>query len=267
MEIANLSHVKASTYGALASVVLLAFVSACSEAPEQQAQTDQKPAQTASAPDMSPQPVEAPAANALPDTTQSTADSQAAEPATPDTDRAQTAAAGDPEPTAQDPDLVSSSETQTAAANAAPAFLVTADTGGVYWEPAPQAADLNSNLNSYAHLELTLASPTGKIINHRFAPGEPVGLGAASGTLHDGVYKWETVTAPVVEPHVRAEMAAVREAGDFAAEQTLIKEFRGQGLLPTEAQARANRQSGHFVVQNGQILPGDVGPGSRYDTQ
>ncbi len=269
MEVGNLSHTTTGAHNALVSIFVLALVTACSETPQQQSNTGQPPVQTASTSDLSKRgPAEASATNVLPDAAQPKSKTEVADHAVANT------AAGEPaSDMASDPTQSMSNETaiadlgnqQDTRRSPGPAFVVNGDAGGIYWEPNPQAADLNRNLNSYAYLELTLSSPTGKIINHRFAPGEPVGLSAASGTLPDGAYKWETVTAPAIAPEVRTEMAAVRESGDIAAEQALKQKLRSEGQMPTEVQARANRQFGTFTVRNGEIIPGDVGQVARFD--
>ena len=140
-----------------------------------------------------------------------------------------------------------------------PLFVIKGDASAIYWEPNLKAAVYQvGEAASYANLDLTVSGPTGKIIKQRFTPDQPVKLGAEAGGFTDGLYKWQTVAAPVIDPSVRKEMAAVRESGDLAAEQALIARLRGQGVLPTEEQARDNVQSGHFTIRDGALLPSDI---------
>jgi hypothetical protein len=242
-------------------MVLVVLLSACYEAPEQQSLAGQ---QTASALDTPKrQPVVASATGVLPDSAQpafeaDVADQRVADPkAHEPVSEPASDLAGELSQSIE-PEVVDSENQYGTNRVPLPAFVVTGDAGGVYWEPNLEAVDANSNANSYAHLELTLASPTGRIINRRFAAGEPVALSGIQGSLSDGMYKWETVTAPVIDEHVRTEMAVVRESGDFAAEQALVTRLRSQGVLPTEAQAQANVQSGEFTVRGGAVLPSNI---------
>ena len=108
--------------------------------------------------------------------------------------------------------------------------------------------------NPYNRVDITLASPTGKQIVKSFAPGEPLVL---AGNLPDGGYTWEATTTVEVSPYIREEMRKVRESGDLEAEKELISRLRAEGYLPTERQAQANRQSGHFRIVNGSIPSAD----------
>ena len=123
---------------------------------------------------------------------------------------------------------------------------VTVDPGQVNFTPSIE--------RSYERINITLASPTGKQIVKSFAPGEPVIVAA---NLADGSYTWEATTTVEVPPYIREEMRQARESGDFEAEKELISRLRSEGYLPTERQAQANRESGHFRIVNGSIPSAD----------
>ncbi len=155
-------------------------------------------------------------------------------------------------------DVTASSKVDAAQQSPESGFSLAGDASGVYWQPAHATTDAAGVPANYAHLTLTVSGPGGELIQHRFAPGEAIAVGAANGQLPDGIYKWETTAAPVIEPQVRAQMSAVREAGDLTAERALIKRLRDQGQLPTEAEARANVKFGQFRIQDGQIVLADA---------
>jgi hypothetical protein len=265
MEVVEYSNAKNCARLALTWLFLLIFVGACSEEPTQQGtNAGQQAAQTVSAPDSHQYASEQNAstqspATAVSEPALSTAGGQAVEPATSESEHAHTAAASDSEPPLDASVQGSNTEEPQTVSTVAPDFLVSGYAGSIYWEPNVAKGDAAfSDANTYAHLDLKLSSPTGKLIQQRFQPGEPVGLSAEQGVLPDGLYKWETVAVPTVDPQVRAEMVAVRESGDFTAEQALIARLRGRGMLPTEAQARSNVQSGHFTIRGGEMVRGDV---------
>ena len=99
-------------------------------------------------------------------------------------------------------------------------------------------------------LHLRLVGPDGKVHTQTFTDGQPsIGSG-----LKDGVYKWETVAQPFIPKRIQEEMAAVRESGNFEAEQELEKRLQDQGYLPSRKQAKLNTQSGSFRILNGEIV-------------
>ncbi|MEM7358803.1 MAG: hypothetical protein AAF431_06890 [Pseudomonadota bacterium] len=104
----------------------------------------------------------------------------------------------------------------------------------------------------YSAAELTIVGANGQKIQRTFAPGEAI---VVQEQLEDGHYQWESVITPEIDPYVREEMAAVRQSGDFEAEQALIERLRSEGSLPTEEEAENNRKSGSFSVQNGVAIP------------
>ncbi len=141
------------------------------------------------------------------------------------------------------------SEAQGATENEMPAIAVTGNANLLTFEPRGEVPI------QYDNVALRVAGGDGIEISQKFGSGEPVSL---SHNLPDGVYTWEAVTAPTIDPYVRQQMAAVRESGDIKAERALIKKLRREGYLPTEQQANANRQAGHFRIQNGELVRGDI---------
>ncbi|NNC99232.1 MAG: hypothetical protein HKN85_03530 [Gammaproteobacteria bacterium] len=104
----------------------------------------------------------------------------------------------------------------------------------------------------YSQADVVISLPDGGQLKRRYGEGQPMVL---DESLPDGLYHWESVVTPKVDPLVRQEMAQVRESGNFEAEQALIKRLRANGSLPTEAEANENRQSGSFSVINGIATP------------
>ena len=118
------------------------------------------------------------------------------------------------------------------------------ESGYVEWSP-PKEID-------YQQADLVVIAPSGERIKRSFSSGEPIVL---DESLPDGVYKWESVVSPKVDPYVREEMQAVRNSGNLESEEALIRRLRNEGSLPTEAQSEANRQSGTFIVRDGVAYP------------
>lgn len=116
--------------------------------------------------------------------------------------------------------------------------------GVIRWD-APEGVN-------YTDAQVTISAQGGDMATRNFNAGEPIEL---HGELPDGVYDWETVITPEINEYVRQEMREVRQSGDFQAERELIARLRAEGSIPTEEQARKNRQSGSFVVENGVVRP------------
>ncbi len=116
--------------------------------------------------------------------------------------------------------------------------------GVIRWE-APEGIN-------YSNAQVTISAGGGDRTTRNFSPGEPIEL---YGDLPDGVYDWETVISPEVDEYTRQEMREVRQSGDFQAEKELIARLRSEGSIPTDEQARKNRQSGSFIVENGVVRP------------
>ena len=126
------------------------------------------------------------------------------------------------------------------------------ESGYIEWAP-PQELD-------YKQTDIVISGSNGETVRHSFSSGEPLVL---QGSLPDGVYNWESVVTPNIDPYVRQEMNQVRLQGDLQAEQQLTRRLRSQGYLQSEAQSNANRQSGTFTVRDGVATPNYVDdPGS-----
>ena len=108
---------------------------------------------------------------------------------------------------------------------------------------------------AYAKAEIMISTPNGGLIKQSFGPGEAMVLNQA---LPDGLYLWESVVTPEIDPYSREEMAQVRASGDFKAERELIERLRAQGSMPTEKQVQQNRQSGGFTVTEGVARPTSI---------
>ena len=116
--------------------------------------------------------------------------------------------------------------------------------GYVEWQTPSEVA--------YSNAEVVVVGPDGKRTQHSFGPGEAMML---DESLPDGLYLWESVITPEVDDATRQQMRSVRESGDQQAQQELLQSLRANGSLPTEAQAKDNRQSGAFVVRDGVASP------------
>lgn len=113
----------------------------------------------------------------------------------------------------------------------------------------------------YKQAEVTLVSPSGERVKQVYTPGEPIVMDAY---IPDGVYKWETVIVPEIEPNTREKLTALRESGDMIAQEQLIQEMRANGSWPSEQELNNNRQSGTLSIHNGVATP--VGHGAdQYD--
>lgn len=116
--------------------------------------------------------------------------------------------------------------------------------GVLRWEAPEELA--------YTNAKVIISGEGNDIAVRDFKPGEAIEL---YGDLPDGVYNWETVITPEIDPSVREQMREIRASGDFEAEQELKARFRADGSLPSEAEASDNRQSGSFIVRDGIVTP------------
>lgn len=116
--------------------------------------------------------------------------------------------------------------------------------GAVKWKAPTKIA--------YKRADITIVGSDGQTISQSYGPGEQIVL---NKSLADGTYKWESVVSPQVDNWVREEMRRTRELNDPNAERELLNKLRSQGSLPSEAQARENRQSGSFTVKDGVAYP------------
>lgn len=117
----------------------------------------------------------------------------------------------------------------------------------VEWSPPTEVA--------YKQVDVMISAPNGKMIKRTFGPGETMVLDQA---LPDGIYSWESVVTPDINPYVHDEMRRIRELGDLQAEQELIAQLRASGDLPSEEQGNDNRRSGTFIVQDGKVRPSQI---------
>jgi hypothetical protein len=104
----------------------------------------------------------------------------------------------------------------------------------------------------YDSAELTIVTPDGKRITKNFGGNESMQV---NEQLPDGLYKWESVVKPTIQPHVMESLQAARESGDLTKQKSLMAEYRQSGDLQSETEARDNRRSGGFVVRNGIAQP------------
>ncbi|GHA00665.1 hypothetical protein GCM10008090_07010 [Arenicella chitinivorans] len=105
---------------------------------------------------------------------------------------------------------------------------------------------------SYERVTVTLVGPDGVLNRREFAPGQSIEWDSG---LQDGLYTWESVLSPEVDPYVREQMNQVRSQGNLEAEQALLARLRSEGSLPSEEQGNQNRQSGTFTVVDGVVRP------------
>lgn len=109
----------------------------------------------------------------------------------------------------------------------------------------------NTSLPTIDATSVSVVGEDGRTFEFSSSTGQPV---VVTQSLDDGLYKWEAVHQPDLDPRVRQEMTAVRESGDIEAERRLMRKFRKQGLLPTEEEVKGNVQSGSFRVAGGQLV-------------
>lgn len=134
----------------------------------------------------------------------------------------------------------------------AAAISVTGDVGSLTFEPERSTRTALPDIKATS---VSVMGDGGEVLEFSSEHGQPV---IVTSNLDDGFYKWEAVHQPELNPRVDEELSAAREAGDFQAERQLKREYRRQGLLPTEEEAEANVQSGTFRVLNGQMVDKDA---------
>lgn len=135
---------------------------------------------------------------------------------------------------------------------AATAVTVTGDVGSLTFERQNTAS---ADLPDIKASRISVMGDDGEVLEFSSEHGQPV---IVTSNLDDGLYKWEAVHQPDLNPRVREELSAAREAGDLQAEHELKREYRRQGLFPSEEEVQANIQSGTFRVQNGQMVNKDM---------
>ncbi len=114
------------------------------------------------------------------------------------------------------------------------------DSGYVEWQ-APIEIE-------YVVADVVVITPNGKRLTRSYSAGEPIVL---DENLPDGFYSWESVITPEIDRYAREEMTQARESGNLQEQQALMKKLRNQGSMPTQKEARKNRQSGAFIVKGG----------------
>lgn len=113
--------------------------------------------------------------------------------------------------------------------------------GYVQWE-TPAALD-------YESAKLTIVGPDGNARRIDFAGGESM---MVNETLPDGLYKWESVVTPSIDPYAKAQLSDARASGNIAEQASILEDLRAQGLYPSTQEIANNRQSGVFVVSDGE---------------
>ncbi|HVS00427.1 MAG TPA: tail fiber domain-containing protein [Thermoanaerobaculia bacterium] len=131
-------------------------------------------------------------------------------------------------------------EAREAAVEAPPIVaLMSSGSAGVDWMPVVE----------YDQLVLTVTGPDDLMIRREFKAGQNPSLSLFTRRgqrLPDGDYSYELRVVPVIEPAVREQLSAAREAGNSAA---VIAGLRRQGKLPASLV-----QSGHFQITGGTLV-------------
>lgn len=122
--------------------------------------------------------------------------------------------------------------------------LVDGSEGMVEWLPPSDV--------QYSKADVTIVTQYGERVNYSFGPNEAMAL---ESTLPDGLYQWESVVTPEIDPYVMEQMRDARMSGDMAAQDQILQKLRAEGLYPTAAELENNRQAGAFVVREGVVTP------------
>ena len=109
----------------------------------------------------------------------------------------------------------------------------------------------DSKQDYYDKTLLNISGPDGFSESSEFGSGEPVSY---TGGLDDGIYKWEAVTVPRIPESVKTELMTLRESGNMTEASQRMKEYRDQGLFPSEQEVAENRISGGFRIQDGVLV-------------
>ncbi len=110
----------------------------------------------------------------------------------------------------------------------------------VYWSIHPSV--------HYKSIKLTLSNDSGTPIEIE-SEQEPV-----TGVLDDGEYTYELVVTPSIDPSVRAQLKAAREAAGGQEASNVVRTLQSQGKIPQHRQI----QSGYFRISNGQLIAADA---------
>lgn len=122
--------------------------------------------------------------------------------------------------------------------------LVERSEGVIEWE-APIDVE-------YSKAEVTIVTQAGERVNYSFGPNESMML---ESSLPDGLYQWESVVTPEIDPYVMDQMRSARNSGDISSQEQIIQRLRAEGSYPTEEELKNNRQAGAFVVREGVVTP------------
>jgi hypothetical protein len=100
----------------------------------------------------------------------------------------------------------------------------------------------------YEALTLRVGSPTGQVFERKFGLGHPVvfdSLDERGQPLPDGVYRYELVVTPLLDPAVKAALRQVKMEDAAALEADL----QAKGLMPRQPLI----QGGYFLITNGAL--------------
>lgn len=105
---------------------------------------------------------------------------------------------------------------------------------------------------AYKKADIVIVGPNGEQVNYSFSANEAMVL---DSSLPDGLYQWESVVTPEIDPYVMDQMRSARESGDLQAQKEIEQRLRDEGSLPDGFGSKDNRQSGAFVVRDGMVTP------------
>ena len=105
---------------------------------------------------------------------------------------------------------------------------------------------------AYKQTDIVIVDESGERVNYTFAADEAMVL---DSSLPDGLYKWESVVTPEIDPYVMDQMKSARASGDLQAQKNIKQKLHDEGSLPDGFGSKDNRQSGAFVVRDGVVTP------------
>ncbi len=127
-------------------------------------------------------------------------------------------------------------------------FAVDVQSGQLVW--SVDGAQYSSN-DTLSRIDVSVVGDGGANHQQSFKQGETLSM---TQTLADGFYNWEMVTVPSLDPQMKAQLSNARKNMTAAEQEQLMARYRTQGMLPTQAEIEANRQSGYFRIVNGAIV-------------
>jgi len=116
--------------------------------------------------------------------------------------------------------------------------------GYIEWQPPSDVA--------YSKADVVVVAPSGERVKYSFDANEAMVL---DSSLPDGLYKWESVITPEIDPHAMDQMRSVRETGNLQAQTELKQKLVEEGSFPSAEELSNNRQSGAFTVRDGVVKP------------